>query len=61
MAYTRDELFSLWKGFRTEHDAWKILMDFSLLNKKEAQALIDDFEATYSAQLLNLEHRGKTE
>ncbi len=57
--YTREELFTLWRGFREEHDATRILMDFALCSKNQAQILIDDFEVRYESQLLNLEQRGK--
>lgn len=52
----------MWRdNFRGQHDEVRVLQGFSLLDRAEAKALLRDFEATYSAQLLNLEHRGKTE
>lgn len=52
----------MWRdNFRGQHDETRVLMDFALCDRAEAKALLRDFEATYSAQLLNLEHRGKTE
>ena len=44
MGYSRDELFGLWQGFRGQNNEMRMLMDFAVCNKAEAQALIDDFE-----------------
>lgn len=60
--YSEPELYEMWRdNFRGQHDEVRVLMDFALCDKATAKALLRDFEATYSAQLLNLEHRGKTE
>lgn len=57
--YSQAELYGLWKNFRTEHDATRILMDFGLCSKEEARNMIRDFETIYEAQLLDAAHRGK--
>lgn len=57
--YSEAELFELWRGFREQHDATRILMDFALCDKATAKTLIADFEARHAGELLNLEHRGK--
>lgn len=57
--YSQEELYTLWKGFREQHDARQILQDFSLLDRAAAKALIAEFEMRHAAELLNMENRGK--
>lgn len=57
--YSEAELFELWRGFREQHDAARILQDFALCNKTEAKALIANFEARHAGELLDCVNRGK--
>ena len=59
MGYSRDELFGLWQGFRGQNNEMRMLMDFAVCNKAEAQALIDDFETRLECSVLDGDHRGK--
>ena len=59
MGYSKDELFGLWQGFRGQNNEVRILMDFAVCNKEEAQALIDDFETRLECSVLDGDHRGK--
>lgn len=54
-AYSESELFELWKGFREQHDATSILMDFALCDKAKAKALIADFEVRYAGAKRHME------
>lgn len=52
----------MWRdNFSGQHDEDRVLMDFSLCDKAAAKALIVEFEARHTAELLNMEHRGKSE
>lgn len=59
MGYSRDELFGLWQGFRGQNNEVRMLMDFAVCNKEEAQALIDDFETRLECSVLDGDYRGK--
>ena len=59
MGYSRDEIFGLWQGFRGQNNEMRMLMDFAVCNKAEAQALIDDFETRLECSVLDGDHRGK--
>ena len=59
MGYSRDELFGLWQGFRGQNNEMRMLMDFAVCNKAEAQALVDDFETRLECSVLDGDHRGK--
>lgn len=59
--YSKSELFSFWKLFKDQHDAVRVLQDFALCDRAEAKSLIAEFETRHAAELLNLEHRGKSE
>ena len=41
--YTRQELFALWHGCRWQENEVELMMDFSLLSKKRATKLINEF------------------
>ena len=61
-AYTRFELYQMWRdGFCGQHDEVRVLMDFALCDRAEAKTLLRDFETRHAAELLNMEHRGKSE
>ena len=44
-AYTKDELFDLWRGFKGQNDEVRMMMDFGLCSKDEAKELIREFQA----------------
>lgn len=58
--YSREELYILWRdGFQGQHDETRVLMDFALCDRAEAENLLLDFETRHAAELLNMEYRGK--
>ena len=57
--YTKDELYSLWTGFREQPGAAKLLSEFALCNREEAQRMIAGFEISFAAQALGSDGRGK--
>jgi hypothetical protein len=57
--YTIGELYALWKNFKDDVDADKILSDFMNTDRKTAAALINEFECRYEANRLNAHNRGK--
>lgn len=60
--YSKLELYEMWRdNFSGQHDEARVLMDFALCDKAAAKALIVEFETRHTAELLNLEHRGKSE
>lgn len=61
VGYTRLELYEMWLGFRENEHADKILSDFAVCSRREAQEMIDGFELSLEAQMLGTENRGKKE
>ena len=57
--YSKDDLFTLWLSFRGQHDEVRVLQDFALCNKQEAEALIAEFELHLECSTLDGSHRGK--
>lgn len=59
--YTMPELYELWFVFKDAEDAAKILSDFALCDKKQAQELIREFEITHRTRQLDCNSRGKAD
>lgn len=57
--YSKSDLYGLWLGFRGQHDEVRILQDFALCSKQEAEALIAEFELHLECSTLDGDHRGK--
>lgn len=57
--YSKSDLYGLWLGFRGQHDEVRILQDFALCRKQEAEALIAEFELHLECSTLDGDHRGK--
>ena len=50
--YTRSELYTLWKNFKDDDDAERILSDFMICDSETAAKLILEFELKYESNLL---------
>lgn len=59
--YNKGELYELWTFFSGQHDAVRMMQDFALCSREEAQALIDEFEIIQQSRALDGEHRGKAD
>lgn len=57
--YSKDDLFTLWLNFRGQHDELRMMQDFALCGKQEAEALIAEFELRFECSTLDGSHRGK--
>ena len=57
--YSKDDLFTLWLNFRGQHDELRMMQDFALCGKQEAEALIAEFELLFECSTLDGSHRGK--
>lgn len=57
--YSKSDLYGLWLGFRGQHDEVRVLQDFALCSKQEAEALIAEFELHLECSTLDGDHRGK--
>lgn len=60
-AYSKAELYELWTYFRDQSNATEMMRDFALCSRKEAEALIREFEIMYEAHTLDGTHRGKAD
>lgn len=58
LTYTREELFQLWRRFRTDNNAAEILREFALTDEETAKRLHEDFLNRYEANYLSLDRRG---
>ena len=59
--YSKSDLYGLWLGFRGQHDEVRVLQDFALCSKQEAEALIAEFELHLECSTLDGDHRGKAD
>ena len=57
--YKKSDLYELWFNFRGQRDELQMMSDFALCDKKEAQALINEFAIKLEAETLDGDHRGK--
>lgn len=59
--FSNEDLYSLWLNFKDDDNAITILSDFMVATKKEAKALIEQFEIRFQASALNGNNRGKSD
>ena len=57
--YKKSDLYELWFNFRGQRDELQMMSDFALCDKKEAQALINEFAIKLEAETLDGDHRGR--